>query len=135
MGRFVQIGASIKRLRKRAGFTQLELAEMVGMSRVAISNIELGNSRAKVERLFDFATALNVSIDELTGYGGESPAPYIKSLADAHARIAELEQKIQNLLGVIGAQSKALVAVERVIERCHADLDGRRVNKGNEGSL
>jgi transcriptional regulator with XRE-family HTH domain len=117
MARLVQIGESIKRLRKAAGLTQAELADMVGMSRVAISNIELGNSRTKAERLFDFATALGVSMDELTGYAGESPSLYIQSLAEAHARIDGLEQKVRNLLGVIGDQDKALAAVERVIGR------------------
>jgi transcriptional regulator with XRE-family HTH domain len=130
MAKLLQIGASIKRLRKAARLTQGELAEMVGLSRGAVSNIELGNSRAKAERLFDFATALGVSMDELTGYAGESPSLYIQSLAEAHARIVELEQKITNLRGVIGDQAKALVAVERVIGKWRGD-----VGKGNGDSL
>lgn len=119
MTKLVEIGASIRRLRKRAGFTQKELAEMVGMSRVGISNIELGNSRAKAERLFDFARALNVSVDELMGFVSGEAKPYAKSLAEANQRIEELEQKIKNLLAVIGAQGKTLVAIERVIELHH----------------
>jgi transcriptional regulator with XRE-family HTH domain len=130
MTRFLQIGSSVRRLRKQAGFTQAELAEMVGMSRVAVSNLELGNSRVKAERLFDFAAALGVDLNELTGFAPEAPVLYIKSLADARARIAELEQKIGNLLGVIAAQSKALVAVERVVGKWREDL-----NKENRGSL
>ena len=125
MTKLVEIGASIRRLRKRAGFTQKELSEMVGLSRVAISNIELGNSRAKAERLFDFAKALDVSVDELMGFTSGEAVPYARSLAEANQRIAELEQRINNLLGVIGAQGKALVVIERVI-KLHHEGAGRR---------
>jgi transcriptional regulator with XRE-family HTH domain len=119
--KFVQIGASIKRLRRSARLTQAQLAEMVGLSRVAISNIELGNSRTKSDRLFAFADAFGVSIDELTGYAASPPDSYLTSLAAAGDRISELEQIVENLRQELNMKDRALVVIERVVARCRSD--------------
>lgn len=117
MTKWVRIGASIRRLRKRAKMSQQALADAVGLSRVAISNIEKGRSRTKAERLMDFAGALGVSLDELTGFAVESHETYIRSLAEAIARIAELEQSIENLKLALGDRDRALNVIGGVIER------------------
>lgn len=56
----------LKELREKMGFSQEELAEKSGISRVSISNLETGTvSEAKISTLRKLASALNVSLDIL----------------------------------------------------------------------
>ena len=56
------IGATIRRLRKLAGMSQMNLGEKVGVSYQQIQKYENGSSAANVFRLQQIADALNVPI-------------------------------------------------------------------------
>lgn len=60
--RFIQIGLNIAFYRKMKGFTQLELAEKIGISRTHMSNIEATNMETapSLETLLDIADHLNI---------------------------------------------------------------------------
>lgn len=60
-------GERLARIRKHRGFTQVELAERVGMIQVLISDYENGKLRPYADIAARFATALGVSTDELLG--------------------------------------------------------------------
>jgi transcriptional regulator with XRE-family HTH domain len=60
-------GARLARIRKERGFTQIELAERVGMIQVLISDYELGKLRPYADVVARLAGALSVSTDELLG--------------------------------------------------------------------
>lgn len=60
-------GERLARIRKHRGFTQVELAERVGMIQVLISDYENGKLRPYADVAARFATALGVSTDELLG--------------------------------------------------------------------
>lgn len=60
-------GRRLARLRKERGFTQVELAEKVGMIQVLISDYERGKLRPYADVVTRFAEALDVSTDELLG--------------------------------------------------------------------
>lgn len=54
----------LRSLREQKGISQEKLAEMTGLSRVAISNLENGkSSEAKLSTLKKLAEALDVSIE------------------------------------------------------------------------
>ena len=59
-----QIGLKIAYYRKLKGLTQMQLAELVGVSRTHISNLEAPNMDKSIslDRLFDISDALNVPI-------------------------------------------------------------------------
>ena len=59
-----QLGLNIGYYRKRLGFTQIELAEKVGISRTHMSNIEAPNVPTPFTTtiLFDIADALGVKL-------------------------------------------------------------------------
>ena len=61
------LGLTIAYYRRARGLTQMELAEMVHISRTHISNIEAPNSKTSISlnKLFDIAEALEVPVKDL----------------------------------------------------------------------
>ena len=60
-------GTRLARLRKERGFTQIELAEKVGMIQVLISDYERDKLRPYADIVARFAAVLEVSTDEMLG--------------------------------------------------------------------
>jgi transcriptional regulator with XRE-family HTH domain len=65
----MSMGMQIRKYRKLKGFTQVELAEQLGLTQVAIANYERGSRKPDVELVPKLAQLLGASIEEL--YGGE----------------------------------------------------------------
>ena len=61
-------------LRKESGYTQLDLAEKVRVSRQAISKWEGGQSTPELDKLKALSECFQISLDELTGGGEPQPA-------------------------------------------------------------
>jgi transcriptional regulator with XRE-family HTH domain len=59
------LGERLTRLRKQRGFTQVELAEKVGITQVLISAYETDRCYFSVEMAVRFALVLGISLDEL----------------------------------------------------------------------
>jgi transcriptional regulator with XRE-family HTH domain len=55
----------LKRLREKREWTQQELAEKVGVSRVTVARIEIGNRKPSLELLERLAKALKVKVGDL----------------------------------------------------------------------
>lgn len=55
----------LRELRKKAGLTQLELANRLGMSISAISLYEKGERQPKLDMIPKLATALSVSVEAI----------------------------------------------------------------------
>ena len=68
------LGERIAYYRKRAGFSQEELAERLHVSRQAISKWETGEATPDAERVIALAAALGISTDTLL-LGREEPTP------------------------------------------------------------
>lgn len=58
----------LKELRKEKGVSQVDVAKMLSMSKMAISHWEKGNSEPSIEQLKILAQFFDVSIDYLVGY-------------------------------------------------------------------
>ncbi|MBQ6774995.1 MAG: helix-turn-helix transcriptional regulator [Synergistaceae bacterium] len=65
------IGSRIRKLRKKHGWSQLELASMVHMSESAIGGYERGYNEPSLDMVISLANILAVSTDELLGLEGE----------------------------------------------------------------
>ena len=59
-------------LRKRAGLTQEQLAEKIGVSRQAIANWEKGESMPDITKCIALADLYEVSVDDLVGHSDNS---------------------------------------------------------------
>lgn len=67
----VRFGWYVRRYRKRAALSQGELAELVGISRTGVCNIEAGRDGTTLMRIPAFARALGVSVGALFGETGQ----------------------------------------------------------------
>jgi transcriptional regulator with XRE-family HTH domain len=61
------LGERLARLRKERGYTQVELAEKIGIVQTIISDYEKDRFRPTAEMIIRLAQALEVSTDELLG--------------------------------------------------------------------
>jgi transcriptional regulator with XRE-family HTH domain len=86
-------GERLARIRKERGFTQVELAEKVGLIQVLISDYERGKLRPYADVVARFARALDVSADELLGLAPPQKQPG----AQANRRFLRRLQLIQEL--------------------------------------
>ena len=70
---YYDIGQRIRRLRKAQGFSQEQLAELIGISTTHMSHIETGNTKLSLPVLVSHAVALHASTDELlfSEYGNQ----------------------------------------------------------------
>jgi len=57
-----QIGAIVRRARRKAGVTQTELGKRIGLRQATISRLEKGEDDAKLSTLLDALTALGLEI-------------------------------------------------------------------------
>ncbi len=64
-GLSVALGAKLKSFRDTAKLNQAQVAELVGLSRASISNIEHGRQPVTIETLMLIAKALHVSLKDL----------------------------------------------------------------------
>ena len=62
---YLILGKRIKRVRQSACMTQAELADTVGLRRVSITNIELGNQKPRVDTIYAVAAALGVQVSDI----------------------------------------------------------------------
>ncbi|MEA2536506.1 MAG: Helix-turn-helix domain [Chloroflexota bacterium] len=84
----IRLGRSLRALRRRRGWRQGDLAASAGVSRAAISRIELGLcDRSTVRALESVATALGARLDLRLSWNGEA---LDRLLDSAHARLVEL---------------------------------------------
>jgi len=63
----MSLGTKIKQLRKAAGLSQEQLADLIGMSRQAVSKWETDQSTPDVDKLLLLCDTFHVSPDELLG--------------------------------------------------------------------
>lgn len=61
----MKIGENIRHARQKAGLTQKELGEKLGISQAAVGQFESDKANPKIETLMKIATALNIKLSEL----------------------------------------------------------------------
>jgi transcriptional regulator with XRE-family HTH domain len=89
------LGARIRSLRQ-GRYTQQELAELVGLTRTSITNVERGTQRLMADQLFAVARALDTSVESLfseISRGGESAEPVLVDESEM-PRVAKFVKKV-----------------------------------------
>jgi transcriptional regulator with XRE-family HTH domain len=80
---YAEIGSRVRRVRKRQGLSQVDLAHAVNLTRSSIANLEAGRQRPPVHVALLIAQALDVPVDVLLPSGEELdkfvrvPAPVV----------------------------------------------------------
>ena len=65
----IRLDESIRSLRKQSGFTQMQLAEALGVSVSAVHKWESGKATPELEMLVDIAEFFETSVDAMLNYG------------------------------------------------------------------
>jgi transcriptional regulator with XRE-family HTH domain len=68
---YVEIGGRVRRARKQEKWSQLDLADAVGLTRSSIANLEAGRQRPAVHVALLIAQVLGVPVDDLLPSGPE----------------------------------------------------------------
>jgi len=89
----MSIGESIKKHRKLAGLTQLQLAEKASMSRSYVADIERNRYNPSVDTLRTIATALNIDPAQLLS---DNDPPYYELNARDERDIAKDLERIMS---------------------------------------
>lgn len=85
-----RIGANIMKLRKAAGYTQMQLANELGISFQAVSNWERGQSCPDISNLGELSKLLNCSVDDILG--SERAAEIVKKVESEPAPSLEPDE-------------------------------------------
>jgi transcriptional regulator with XRE-family HTH domain len=101
----MSMGMQIRKYRKLKGFTQMELAEQLGLTQVAIANYERGSRKPDVEMVPKLAQLLGASIEEL--YGGEGRKRVETPTRRLHRNT--LEAKVQGLFGRLRPDEQKMI--------------------------
>lgn len=81
----------LKELRKMHGYTQAEVAKLIGLGHQTILNHERGIREANYETLLKYAELYHCSIDNLLGVR-EAFSPYIMRLIETAIMLPESQQ-------------------------------------------
>lgn len=97
------LGAKISRIRKEKGYSQIQFAEMLGLSTNALSIIETGNGFCTAETLEKILLNLELEPDELFSFGG------MKS-------DVELYQNIIKNLDIVKSDRTKLAIIDKILK-------------------
>jgi transcriptional regulator with XRE-family HTH domain len=99
----MSFGENLKQSRNENHLTQEMLAELLDVSRQAVSKWELGNGYPKIEKLTDLAKILNISLDRL--------------FAEELAKEENLDVQKRTLPGAIAGLKAFATATDNLIEQ------------------
>lgn len=94
----MELGKQIYELRKKANFSQEQLAEKVGVSRQTISKWELGETAPDIKQAQVLSQVFSVSLDELTG--NDTKEVIYKKVSNTE-KLAGLIIKVIKIWGII----------------------------------
>ena len=86
-------GKEIARLRKEKGFSQEKLAELLGVSRQAVTKWESGKTNPDTENLLAIAEIFGVSLDELCGAETKETKPKVHPGGHIFAAVSLYQNK------------------------------------------
>lgn len=93
-------GKNLKKARKNKGFTQKDLAEIIGVKRSTIAGYESKNQEPSYKRLKNIASVLNCSIDSLLSSNYNNYKVSEKNITEEVLNNNELKSLIQKLKGM-----------------------------------
>lgn len=113
-----KFGEGISSLRKNKDMTQFELADLIGISRQAISRYECGESFPDISVLSRMAEIFGISLGELISKGDPTQAEAAILEAAASEKINEMPDEIYGILGI----SKDLVNIAPLLKASTLDI-------------
>jgi len=96
---FVQLGSRVAELRKAQDITQIQMAEVLGVSQQTVNSYEVARRRIPASMLPTLAKLLVVTLDDLIGEptkkanGKRGPAPKLQQQMELVSRLPRSKQK------------------------------------------
>jgi transcriptional regulator with XRE-family HTH domain len=109
------VGSQIKKLRRAAGRTQKEIADIVGVTGAQFHRYETGATRIATSRLLSIATALGVRPEALIGTAPPRHTPMVNFIDGAADDLVELVQVFSTINDP--RRRSALLAFARAVAR------------------
>lgn len=109
------VGGRIKELRRAAGRTQKEIADIVGVTGAQFHRYETGATRIATSRLLGIATALGVRPEALVGTASPRAEPMVDFTEGATDELVELVQVFSTINDP--RRRSALMAFARAVAR------------------
>ena len=91
-----EIGARVRQARRGCGMNQERLAELVGLTRASIANIESGVQRPPLHVLWRIAEAVDMKIYVLFPGASIQADEWVQRALAAEERVRELQQQIDD---------------------------------------
>lgn len=98
-----QLGAKIKRLRQKRGFTQEQFAEKIDIATRTLSGIETGENFVTADTLEKFLKVLDISISELFAFDHIKPQEELVSEIIEDIKNLKDRNKIETVYKIIKA--------------------------------
>ena len=86
-----KLGIRLKKLREKTRFTQEEIARLLGVQRLVITNIENGSRKITADELYFFSKIYGLSMEEL--YTGEDREKRIAKFSRTFDELSNKSQK------------------------------------------
>lgn len=108
---FQTLGERVAALRKEQGLTQIQLAELLGISQQMVASYEVGRRRIPVSMLQSLAETLTVTVDTLLGAdqpkaAKRGPAPKLQRHFERVSQLSKPKQKfVMEMLETVLAQA------------------------------
>ncbi|MDF2544975.1 MAG: putative transcriptional regulator [Herbinix sp.] len=81
------LGEKIRKYRKQNNYSQEKIAELVGVSRQAVTKWETNQSAPTTDNLIKLAELYGISLDELIHVNSEQPISKLKPVSNKHGKI------------------------------------------------
>ena len=99
------VGRSIGAQRERAGLTQDQVSEMLGIGSQAVSRMERGAVMPTLARLFEFADVFDCRVDELLALASDRGADQVALVARDIGKLGDRDREL--VVGVEPGQERA----------------------------
>lgn len=86
-GNYYGMAEKLKKLRKRRGYTQVQVAERLGVKPNTISRYESGILTPSLEVLIEFAAMYNTSLDDLVGLSNRRNCYYFDDVPQKYQKV------------------------------------------------
>lgn len=95
------LGKRLRAFRMRAGVSSTRLADLAGVSRALITEIEKGNTIPSLPTLFAFADVLRFNVDALRRPTDEGLGADLVTIASWRARAEKAEAALEEIRGIL----------------------------------
>lgn len=101
------LGRNVRRLRLDAGLTQRQIADVAGLARSSVANLECGRQRSPVHTIWLIAKALGADLGTVAPDAGDGLSTHLivqETIREQAREIGRLRGKLGRIRAVLGGR-------------------------------